>query len=142
VNPNPDLAAAMLKRYWLPQIRTQKEVLDWLNSEVAKFPKVGETPKRMLVYGIMGFGSSQTAFPEAKQLALALGDNTTVNATGKKRELVAHWGDRRPEWIKKQETTRKGGFDDLYIVSYGDEIHLPAIALTDDEFAKWLKRKV
>src|SRR5262249_49351413 len=124
-----------------PQIRTQKEVLDWLNAEVAKFPKVGDTPKRMLHYGIMGFGSAHTAFPEAKALALALGDNTTINATGKKRELVAHWGDPSLEWIKKTEMTRKGGFDDLYIVSYGDEIHLPAIPLKDDEFAKWLKDK-
>src|SRR5262249_34470974 len=29
--------------------------------------------------------------------------------------------------------------DDLAVVSYGDEIHLPAVALTDDEFAKWLR---
>ncbi len=138
VNPGPDLLGAMRKRYWLPEIRTQKEVLDWLNAEVAKFPKVGDTPKRMLHYGIMGFSGSNATFPEAKQLALALGDNTTVNAAGKKRELVAHWGDPSPDWIKKQEMTRKGGFDDLYIVSYGDEIHLPAIPLKDDEFAKWL----
>ena len=141
VNPNPDLARTLQKNYWLPQIRTQKEVLDFLNAEVAKFPKVGDTPKRMPVYNIMGFGGAHAAFPEAKQLAIALGDNTTFNATGKKRELVAHWGDPSVEWIKKQETTRKGGFDDLSIVSYGDEIHLPAIPLKDDEFTTWLKDK-
>lgn len=140
VNPGSELFLAMRKRYWVPQIRTQKEALDWLNAEVSKFPKVGETPKRMPHYGIMGF-SSAGAFPEAKQLALALGDNTTFGGVGKKRELVAHWGDPSVDWIKKQETTRKGGFDDLSVVSYGDEIHLPAIPLKDDEFAKWLAAK-
>lgn len=141
VNPNADLAVALRKKYWLPQIRTQKEVLDWLNAEAAKFPKVGSVPKRMPFYSIMGFSGALAAFPEAKQFALALGDNTAVNAAGKKRELVAHWGDPSVESIKKQESSRKGGFDDLAIVSYGDEIHLPAIPLKDDEFAAWLKSK-
>lgn len=141
VNPNPDHLAALIKRYWKPEIRTQKEVLDWLNAEVAKFPKVGSVPKRMPVYSIMGFSGAAGVFPEAKQLALALGDNTAFGGIGKKRELVAHWGDPSVDWIKKQELTRKGGFDDLGIVSYGDEIHLPAIPLKDDEFAKWLTDK-
>jgi len=139
VNPGPDLAAILAKRYWLPSIRTQKEVLDWLNAEVAKFPKVGSVPKRLPVYGLLGFSGALGAFPEAKQLALALGDNTAVNAAGKKRELVAHWPNPSLDWIKKQEAARKGGFTDLGIVSYGDEIHLPAVPLTDDEFAQWLK---
>ncbi len=60
---------------------------------------------------------------------------------GKKRELVAHWPDPSVEAIKKQEMMRKGGFDDIHIVSYGDELHLPAIELKDDEFAKWMKDK-
>ncbi|MBY0460596.1 MAG: hypothetical protein K2V38_25040, partial [Gemmataceae bacterium] len=141
VNPNQDHLIALIKRYWKPEIRTQKEVLDWLNAEVAKFPKVGSVPKRLPIYNIMGFGGALDAFPEAKQLAVALGDNTAVSASGKKRELVAHWGDPSLDWIKKQEAARKGGFDDLSIVSYGDEIHLPAIPLKDDEFAKWLKDK-
>ncbi|MBA4066481.1 MAG: hypothetical protein C0501_22775 [Isosphaera sp.] len=140
-NPGPELAALMKKRYWLPTIRTQKEILDFLNAEVAKFPKVGSVPKRMPVYNLLGFGGALGVFPEAKQLALALGDNTMVNAAGKKRELVAHWGNPDPEWIKKQEAGRKGGFDDLAIVSYGDEIHLPAVPLKDDEFAAWLKAR-
>lgn len=139
VNPNPALARARAERYWPPVIRTQKEVLDWLNAEVAKFPKKGAAPKRLLVYNIMGFSGVLNAFPEAKQLALALGDNTSVNAEGKKRQLVAHWGDPSLDWIKKQEAGRKGGFSDLHIVSYGDEIHLPAMPLSDDEFAAWLK---
>jgi hypothetical protein len=141
VNPAPDVAAVTAKRYWLPAIRTQKEALDWLAAEVAKFPKVGSVPKRMPVYNIMGFSGAMAALPEAKQLALALGDNTTADAAGKKRELAAHWPNPDPEWIKKQEAGRKGGFDDLAIVSYGDEIHLPAVPLTDDEFAAWLKAK-
>ncbi|QEG31827.1 Beta-galactosidase trimerization domain protein [Gemmata obscuriglobus] len=141
VNPNQDHLLALLKRYWKPDIRTQKEVLDYLNAQVAKFPKVGSAPKRLPIYNIMGFGGALDAFPEAKQLALALGDNTAVNAAGKKRELVAHWGDPSVEWIKKQEASRKGGFDDLAVVSYGDEIHLPAVPLTDDELAAWLKEK-
>jgi hypothetical protein len=141
-HPGADLATAMAKRYWVPQIRTQKETLDWLNAEVAKFPKVGSVPKRMPVYGLMSFSGVLGAFPaEAQQLAVALGDNTAVNATGKKRELAAHWGDPSVAWIKKQEATRKGGFDDLAIVSYGDEMHLPAVPLKDDEFAAWLKAR-
>jgi hypothetical protein len=139
VNPGPDLAVALAKKYWLPEIRTQKEVLDWLNAEVAKFPKVGSVPKRMPFYGIMGFGSAHLAFPEARQLALALGDNTTVDAAGKKRELVAHWDNPSVEWAKGKEKARPGGFDDLAIVSYGDEIHLPAVPLTDAELTAWLK---
>jgi hypothetical protein len=138
VNPGPDLAAILAKRYWLPQIRTQKEVLDRLNAEVAKFPTVGSVPKRLPVYGIMS-PAALAAFPEARQLALALGDNTAVNAAGKKHEMVTHWSDPSLEWIKKQEASRNGGFDDLAIVSYGDEIHLPAVPLTDAEFAKWIK---
>ncbi|MBA4191161.1 MAG: hypothetical protein C0467_24540 [Planctomycetaceae bacterium] len=141
INPNADLAGVMAKKYWLPQIRTQKEILDWLNAEVARFPKVGSVPKRMPIYNIMGFSGALGAFPEARELALALGDNTAVNATGKKRELLTHWPDPSLAAIKKHEAARKGGFDDLAAVSYGDEMHLPAIPLKDDEFAAWLKAK-
>ncbi len=141
VNPSRDLMVSLAKKYWLPEIRTQKEVLEWLNTEVAKFPQVGSVPKRMPIYGLVGSAGVGNVFPEAKQLALALGDNTTFDAAGKKRELVAHWPDPSLEWVKKQEMSRKGGFDDLYIVSYGDEIHLPAVALKDDEFAAWLKAR-
>jgi hypothetical protein len=140
-NPNPELTATLSKKYWLPTIRTQNEVLEWLNAEVAKFPKVGSVPKRMPFYNIMGFSSALSAFPEAKQLAIALGDNTSIDAVGKKRELVAHWSDPSLDWVKKQEASRKGGFDDLAIVSYGDEIHLPPVPLTDSEFAAWLKER-
>ncbi|MFM8273611.1 MAG: hypothetical protein ACKODX_14975, partial [Gemmata sp.] len=140
VNPNQDHLLALTQRYWKPEIRTQKEALDWLNAEIAKFPKVGSVPKRMPFYGIMGFSGAAGVFPEARQLALALGDNTTFGGVGKKRELVAHWPDPSMEAIKKHEA-RKGGFDDLGVVSYGDEMHLPAIPLKDDDFAKWLADK-
>ena len=139
MNPHPDLAAILARKYWPPVIRTQQEVLTWLNAEVAKFPKVGSIPKRMLFYNIMGFSSVVKTFPEARTLALALGDNTTIEAKGKKRELAAHWSDPSLDWIKKQEASRPGGFDDLAVVSYGDEIHLPPVPLSDAEFAAWLK---
>jgi hypothetical protein len=141
VNPNPELARVLAERWWPPVIRTQKEVLDWLNAEVARFPKTGAVPKRFLVYNIMGFSGVLNAFPEAKQLAVALGDNTSVGQEGKKRQLVAHLPDPKPEAIAKTEAGRKGGFADVHIISYGDEIHLPAMPLTDDEFKAWLTEK-
>jgi hypothetical protein len=141
VNPGPELAKIISRKYWPPVIRTQPEVLDWLNREVEKFPKVGSAPKRLPVYNILGFSSVLNTFPEAKKLALALGDNTTVEAKGKKRELVAHWSDPSLEWIKKQEASRPGGFADLAIVSFGDEIHLPPVPLTNEQFAAWLKER-
>ncbi|MCS7020285.1 MAG: hypothetical protein NZU63_00490 [Gemmataceae bacterium] len=141
VNPNPALTAVLQKKYWLPRIRTQKEILEGLNAEVARFPKVGSVPKRLPVYNILGFSGALDVFPEARQLAQALGDNTAVRPARPKLGLVAHWPDPSVDWIKKQEASRKGGFDDLYIVSYGDEIHLPAVPLTDDEFAAWLRAR-
>jgi len=141
IHPNAELQKVLAAKYWLPQIRTQKEALDWLNAEVAKFPKVGSVPKRMLHYNIMGFSGALNAFPEAKSLALALGDNTAVNQQGKKRDLIAHWGDPTIPAIEKQAKAHKGGLDDIRIVSYGDEIHLPPFPLTDAEFAQWLAAK-
>lgn len=138
VAPNPALAKALAERFWLPQIRTQKEALDWLNVEVAKFPNQGPTAKRFLIYGLLSFSGSLNLFPEARQLAAALGDNVGVGQAGKKRDLVAHWPETDLAAIQKREQDRPGGFDDLYIVSIGDEIHLPAVPLKDDEFAVWL----
>ena len=141
VAPNVAMAKVLKERFWLPEIRTQKESLDWLLAEVAKFPKVGSVPKRFLAYNLLGFSGALNAFPEAKQLAKALGDNTAVDQEGKKRALVAHWGDPSLPAIQKQEAARKDGFNDLYIVSYGDEIHLPSLPVTDEEFAAWLKAR-
>ena len=141
VAPNAAMAKALKERFWLPEIRTQKESLDWLLAEVAKFPKVGSVPKRFLAYNLLGFSGALNAFPEAKQLAKALGDNTAVDQEGKKRALVAHWGDPSLPAIQKHEAARKDGFNDLYIVSYGDEIHLPSMPVTDEEFATWLRAR-
>ncbi|MFO0798077.1 MAG: hypothetical protein U0804_11430 [Gemmataceae bacterium] len=138
VNPNAELTRVRAERYWPAAIRTQKEVLDWLNAEVAKFPKRGSVPKRFLVYNLLGFSGALDAFPEAKQLATALGDNTAVNHGGMQRQLVAHWTDPKVEALQKQEAARKGGLSDVKIVSYGDEIHLPPVPLTDAEFGAWL----
>ncbi|MEO1998215.1 MAG: hypothetical protein ABGZ17_23475, partial [Planctomycetaceae bacterium] len=141
VAPNAPLTAALQARFWLPQIRTQKEAVNWLLAEVRKFPNVGPTPKRLLLYNLLGFGGRSFDDPATKQLALALGDNTWANATGKKRELVAHWRDPNPESIKKREAARKDGLKDLLVVSYGDEIHLPSDPVTDQELATFLRQR-
>ena len=73
--------------------------------------------------------------PHVDRLALALGDNTAVAQEGKKRGLAAHWRDTSRDFINKQK------LDDLYIVSYGDEIHLPAAVPSEQEFAAWLRAK-
>jgi hypothetical protein len=135
---NEALLKALRERWWLPEIRTQKEALDWLNGEIARFGDKGGPPKRFLIYGLLGFGGAVSGLPEVRRLASLLGDNTTFGQEGKKRELVAHWPDPSIAAIQKMESGRKGGFKDLYIVSYGDEIHLPPVPLTDAEFASWL----
>ncbi len=141
IAPNTALAEALQERFWLPQIRTQKEAVDWLLAEVRKFPNRGPTPKRFLLYNVLGFGGRRFEDPAVKQLALALGDNTWASAEGKKRELVAHWRDPDPESIRKKEAERPDGFKDLLVVSYGDEIHLPSDPVTDAEFAAWLRQR-
>jgi hypothetical protein len=138
IAPNAALTQALKERWWLPEIRTQREALDWLNAEVARFPRKGPPPQRFLVYGLLGFGGASSRVAGGEQLAKALGDNTTFGQDGKKRALAAHWPDPKVEAIKKLEAARKGGFTDLHIVSYGDEIHLPPVPLSDAEFATWL----
>jgi hypothetical protein len=134
INPNPALAKALKERWWLPEIRTQVEALNWLRAEVAKFPRKGSTAKRFLIYSIGGFGSTPR-FPEGRELMRALGDNTVVNQEGQKRKLVAHWPNVSPDYYTKADV------DDVYVISYGDETHLPAAPLTDAEFTDWLKAK-
>lgn len=131
---NPTLRKILEERYWLPVIRTQNEALQWLLAEVKKFPKKGSTPKRFLIYNIMGWGGLNN--PIARQLTTVLGDNTMVNQQGKKRGLRCHWRNPDVNWIKT-----KGSLDDIYIVSYGDEMHLPAVNPGDAAFAVWLKAK-
>lgn len=141
IAPGPDLVRALKDRYWLPRIRTQREALVWLLGEVQKFPNKGPVPKRFLIYGLLGFGGRSFRDPAVDRLALALGDNTLTNQAGKKRQLAAHWPDPGIEAIKKQEAARKGGFSDLLIVSYGDEIHLPPQPISDAEFRSYLKER-
>lgn len=119
-----------------PVIRSTAEALQWLNSKVASFPKVGSVPKRFLIYNIMGFGQGLN-YEEGRKLALALGDNTTVGSTGRTR-LVAHWP---PVMEKYLERETKGAMSNLLIVSYGDEMHLPPRRPDDAAFAAWLKEK-
>jgi len=137
IAPNPAMEAALKERFWLPQIRTTKEALDWLNAEVAKFPHKGETAKRFLIYGIMAFGNG-LSLPEGKTLAQALGSNT-LDAPGVKRQLYAHLRD--PSIPSIQKFDAGGKLADTLIISYGDEIHLPSAPVTDDEFAAWLKER-
>lgn len=138
IAPNPHLKKILAERWWLPVIRTDVEALNWLLAEVAKFPKKGSTPKRFLIYSIMGFGGGLN-YPEGKQLALALGDNTAVNQEGKKRGIVCHLPNPDPEWVSAE--LAKGKLDDTYIVSYGDETHLPVVKPDDATFKEWLKSK-
>ncbi len=135
IAPNPGLAKILSDRWWLPQIRTQREALVWLREQVEKFPKVGKRPERLLIYNIGGFGGTPNT-PEGQALMAALGDNTMGELfNGKKRRLVAHWRDTRPEFYEKQN------LDDVLIVSYGDEVHLPTAPMGNEEFAGWLKNR-
>jgi hypothetical protein len=136
IHPNPTLAAILKQRYWLPEIRTQKEALRWLLEQVRKFPQVGRVPERLLIYGIEA-GNTE----EGRQLGLALGDNTRYRGQGKKRGMITHWPNPDLKWIEQQVAKRPGGLEDVLIVSYGDEIHLPADKITDQELADWLKAR-
>jgi hypothetical protein len=132
--PNPELARILKERYWLPEIATVDESMTWLKNEVAKFPKKGSVAKRFLIYNIMGWGGLN--HPIARELAPALGDNTMVGQEGKKRGLFCHWRDMKPESIAK--ALAEGKFDDTYVVSYGDETHLPERKPDEGVFRDWL----
>ena len=74
IHPNAELQKVLAARYWLPAIRTQKEVLDWLNAEVAKImqmPSVADSLKSQTF-------EISTGTPEA--MAKALRDEAAVNA--------------------------------------------------------------
>lgn len=136
VNPNAALAAILKERYWLPRIRTQKEALTDLLDEVRRFPRVGRVPQRFLIYGINA-GTSEVG----RQLAAALGDNTTFAQPGQKRGMITHWPNPDLKWIEQQIAKRPGGLSDVLIVSYGDEIHLPPDKLSDAELAEWMQAR-
>ena len=138
VAPNADLAAILEERYWPAEIRTQEEALQWLLAEVKKFPKVSDKrAERFLIYKIMGWGGLN--FETARKLTTALGDNTAVGYEGRKRGILTHWKQPKAAEVKKREAA--GGLKDLYIVSYGDEMHLPAWPGSGEHFAAWLKAR-
>ena len=133
IAPNAAMAQALKERFWLPEIRTQNEALQWLRAAVAKFPPVGSTAKRFLIYQIMGFSSALDQFPEARELAAALGDNTADNHHG----IAANWHRDTKPGLPLQKTN----LDGVSVISYGDETHLPSAKLTDAEFSAWLDAK-
>lgn len=135
--PNPDLEKALKERWWLPVIRTVPEALTWLKGEVAKFPNKGPTAKRFLIYNIMGWGGLDN--PIARELTTLLGDNTMVGQEGKKRGIHCHLRNPDPAWVNAE--LAKGKLNDAYIVSYGDETHLPAVKPDDSAFRAWLAAK-
>ncbi len=145
VAPNPSMARAFERMGQPPVIRTVDEALTWLLGEVKKFPSKGKVPERFYIYSIGGFGSTPS-HPVGRELIKALGDNTTLNPEGKKRNLVAHWRDPKPASIDANVARHGGGdinagWKKLYIVSYGDEIHLPAVAPTHQEFVDFLDKR-
>lgn len=145
VAPNAEMAKGF-DRLGLPSvIRTVDEALIWLHDEVKKFPRKGKVPERFLIYNIGGFGGTAN-HAAGRELIKALGDNTTLNPDGKKRDLVAHWQDTKPAAIDARVKQHgKGdlaaGWKRLRIVSYGDEIHLPAVTPTAAEFAAFLNQR-
>ncbi|MEI7435187.1 MAG: hypothetical protein WCL16_00085 [bacterium] len=128
--PNPALEQALKNRWWLPVIRTVPESLTWLKGEVARFPDKGPAAKRFLIYNIMGWGGLEN--PIARELTTMLGDNTMLGQEGKKRKLVCHLSNPDPTWVNAE--LAKGKMNDTYIVSYGDETHLPAVKPDDATF--------
>ncbi|MAE61346.1 MAG: hypothetical protein CMJ49_08335 [Planctomycetaceae bacterium] len=133
--PNDVLRARMGDLLGEPVIRTVPEALTWLTEQVGKFPKRGRVPDRFYIYNIGGFGNTPD-YPEGRALIRALGDNTTL-VRNAKRTLITHWGDPSPSAIDEQVSKHEGGWDDLYVVSYGDEIHLPPIRPGSDEFEQF-----
>jgi hypothetical protein len=129
-------------------VRTQLEAVEWLNAEVARFPKRGSTPKRFPIFGLLGFsGGIQDAGPlgaEARKLALALGDGLASIA---KPEIAMHW---RMGQVEKgyAEAEKRGRLETIGIVSYGDEIKIQPAKTTPGsepglaaEFVQWLRSR-
>jgi hypothetical protein len=107
VAPNAAVAKELTERYWLPEIRTQEEALEYLLAQVKSWKPMGPTAKRFYLYNIMGFSAvlnNKGRVGElAREIALALGDNTAVNVKGKKRGLVCHWRNPDLKAIEKSE---------------------------------------
>ena len=135
IAPGDALANILKERYWLPEIRSQREALAWVTEQVKKFPKHGKAPDRFLIYNILGFGMGANFVPEGPELAAALGDNTMIGQQGKKRGLVAHWRDVSPKFYEAAKV------DDVKVISYGDEVHLPVARIDDAQFQEFLKAR-
>ncbi|NQT53269.1 hypothetical protein HQ576_14510, partial [bacterium] len=135
-------------------IRTQLEWLQWLNAEVGEFPKIGAPPKRLPIYGLMGFSSAMkqdNAIGEsATKLALALGSNTLTHldtpwaarlgVPKRRTACITHWRPGKLDAMAKRcdDAAKKGHLDQLSIISFGDEIHIPPAKADDAKFAAWL----
>ena len=140
-----------------PTIRTQLEALQWLKGAIATFPKKGSVAKRFRIYGLMEFsGATRQDTPIgrlATEIALALGDNTLTALRGpwaqrlgvpkRRAAAVTHWRPGKLENLQKRaaDAEQKGVLDQIAIVSYGDEIHIPPAKPDDAKFAEWLKAK-
>ncbi len=140
-----------------PVIRTQHEALLRLKRQIDRFPKKGLPPKRLPIYGIMGFssvlGDESLTGRLATEIALALGDNTMTpaiahhaEALGVERRRTAlaagHWRadvDALKEACDKAQA--RGDLDQIRLVSYGDEHYVPPAAIDDGQLAAWMKRK-
>ena len=150
------------KQAWLAKhkggvIRTQLEWLQWLNAQVARFPKRGSVPKRLPVYGLMGFSGAMrqdnALGQEATKLALALGSNTLTHmdtpwaerlgVPRRRTACITHWRPGTLEAMGKRiaDAKAKGQLDQIGIVSFGDEIHIPPAKADDAKFAAWLKAR-
>ena len=139
IAPNPTLRARMADMHGEPVIRTVPEALSWLTEQVRRFPKRGRVPDRFYIYNIGGFGGTSN-YAEGRALMQALGDNTML-FRNQKRTLVTHWRDLEPADIDARVAKHEGGWDDLYVVSYGDEIHLPPIEPTAEEFEAYFTER-
>jgi hypothetical protein len=82
----------------------------------------------------MGWGGLDN--PIARELTTALGDNTMVGQQGKKRGIKCHLRNPDPSLVNAE--LAKGTLNDTYIVSYGDETHLPVMKPDDATFQAWL----
>jgi Beta-galactosidase trimerisation domain len=140
-----------------PTIRTHLEALQWLKKQVDGFPKKGKSPRRLPIYGIMGFsgilGDKSDRGRTATDIALALGSNTLtpLNAVhagalgipkGRKALAAGHWPPSE-EGVKKacDKYQAEGTLDQVALVSYGDEHYVPPARIDDRTLAAWMKER-
>ncbi len=136
IAPNPALEAYLEDVGRPAVVQTVEERMQWLIDEVKAFPAKGRRPERLLIYKIMGWGGADR--DDGRELGLLLGDNTTYDE-GNRRGLITHWRNPDPEVLAGQIESH-GNFEDIKIVSYGDEHHVPLRRPTEAEFADFLKQ--